>query len=55
MNANVKPSYHSHGGSVTNVGDINVNVHGGGSDRNLGRTVATEIRRELRRGSSTLS
>ena len=23
MNANVKPSYHSHGGSVTNVGDIN--------------------------------
>lgn len=55
MNAGVRPSYHTHGGSVTNVGDINVSVHGSGSDRNMGRTVATEIRRELRRGSSTLS
>jgi len=55
INSGHRPSYHSHGGSVTNVGDINVNVSGGGSARSTGRTIATEIRRELRRGSSSLS
>ena len=30
MNAGGKPSYHSQGGHVTNVGDINVTVEGGG-------------------------
>ena len=47
--------YHTHGGSVTNVGDINVSVTGGGgSARQTGRSIATELRRELRRGSSIL-
>jgi TP901 family phage tail tape measure protein len=54
MNAGVRPSYHTHGGSVTNVGDINVSVSGGGSARQTGRSIATELRRELRRGSSIL-
>jgi hypothetical protein len=54
MNAGVRPSYHTHGGSVTNVGDINVSVTGGGSARQTGRSIATELRRELRRGSSVL-
>jgi TP901 family phage tail tape measure protein len=54
MNAGSRPNYHSHGGSVTNVGDINVHVGGGNSATGTGRQIANEIRRELRRGSSTL-
>jgi hypothetical protein len=54
MNAGVRPSYHSQGGSVTNIGDINVSVHGGESGRQTGRAIAGEIRRELRRGTSIL-
>ena len=52
MNAGVKPSYHSQGGHVTNVGDINVTVEGGGTGRQTARSIATELRRELRRGTS---
>ncbi len=55
MNAGANPSYHTHGGSVTNVGDINVTVHGDGVAHNTGRSIAQAVRRELRRGSSTLS
>jgi hypothetical protein len=54
MNAGVRPSYHSVGGHVTNIGDINVKVEGGGSGRQTARSIATELRRELRRGTSTL-
>ncbi len=54
MNAGTRPNYHSHGGSVTNVGDINVHVAGGNSASGTGRQIASELRRELRRGSSTL-
>ena len=54
MNAGFRPSFHSEGGSVTNIGDINVTVSGGGSSRQTARSIATEIRRELRRGTSTL-
>jgi hypothetical protein len=54
MNAGVKPVFHSEGGSVTNIGDINVSVTGGGSGRQTARSIATELRRELRRGTSTL-
>ena len=54
MNAGVQPSFRSEGGSVTNVGDINVTVSGGGSSRQTARSIATELRRELRRGTSTL-
>jgi len=54
MNAGVQPVFRSDGGSVTNIGDINVSVTGGGSSRQTARSIATEIRRELRRGTSTL-
>lgn len=55
MNAGVRPVFHSEGGTVTNIGDINVTVTGGGSsNRQTGRSIAAEIRRELRRGTSTL-
>lgn len=53
MNAGVRPVFRSDGGSVTNIGDINVSVTGG-SSRQTARTIATELRRELRRGTSTL-
>ena len=54
MNAGVKPSYHHQGGNITNIGDINVKVEGGSSGRQTARSIATELRRELRRGTSTL-
>ena len=54
MNAGVQPSYHSHGGRVTNIGDINVTVKGGDTGRQTARSIASELRRELRRGSSVL-
>ena len=54
MNAGVRPSFHSEGGSVTNIGDINVTVSGGESSRQTARSIAKELRRELRRGTSTL-
>jgi TP901 family phage tail tape measure protein len=54
MNAGVKPSYHSQGGHTTNIGDINVTVQGGGTGRQTARSIATELRRELRRGTSVL-
>ena len=54
MNAGVKPVFRSEGGSVTNIGDINVTVSGGGSSRQTARSIASELRRELRRGTSTL-
>ena len=54
MNAGSAPSYHSQGGHVTNIGDINVTVEGGGTGRQTARSIATELRRELRRGTSVL-
>jgi hypothetical protein len=55
MNAGIRPVFRSEGGAITNIGDINVTVTGGGSSsRQTGRTIAAEIRRELRRGTSTL-
>jgi len=54
MNAGMQPVFRSDGGSVTNVGDINVSVTGGGSSRQTARSIASELRRELRRGTSTL-
>jgi len=54
MNAGVQPVFRSEGGSVTNVGDINVSVNGGGTSRQTARSIAAELRRELRRGTSTL-
>jgi TP901 family phage tail tape measure protein len=54
MNAGIKPAFRSEGGSVTNIGDINVTVSGGGSSRQTARSIATELRRELRRGTAIL-
>ena len=54
INAGVQPVYRSEGGSVTNIGDINVTVTGGGTSRQTAREIAAEIRRELRRGTATL-
>ena len=54
INAGVQPVYRSEGGSVTNVGDINVTVNGGGTSRQTARSIAAELRRELRRGTATL-
>jgi hypothetical protein len=54
MNAGSRPTYHNQGGHVTNIGDINVNVEGGGTGRQTARSIATELRRELRRGTSVL-
>ncbi len=54
MNAGVQPSYRSHGGSVTNIGDINVTVNGGSSGEQTARAIASQLRRELRRRTSSL-
>ena len=54
MNAGITPAFRSEGGSVTNIGDINVSVTGGDSARQSARSIATELRRELRRGVSVL-
>jgi len=54
INAGVRPVYRQEGGPVTNVGDIHVNVQGGQSARQSARTIAAGVRRELRRGTSTL-
>ena len=54
MNAGVQPNFRSEGGSVTNIGDINVTVQGGATGRQSARSIAAELRRELRRGTTTL-
>lgn len=54
MNAGVRPTFRSEGGSVTNIGDINVTVQGGDTGRHTARSIAAELRRELRRGTATL-
>ncbi len=54
MNAGVQPSFRSEGGSVTNIGDINVTVQGGATGRQTARSIAAELRRELRRGTAIL-
>lgn len=54
MNAGQLPVFRAQQGSVTNVGDINVTVSGGGSSTQTGRAIVSEIRRELRRGTSRL-
>jgi hypothetical protein len=54
INAGMRPIYRNEGGHVTNVGDINVNVSGGESSHQTARSIATALRRELRRGTTTL-
>ncbi len=56
INAGVAPIFRSEGGSVTNnnvsIGDIV--VQGGSTSRQTARSIANELRRELRRGTSRL-
>jgi TP901 family phage tail tape measure protein len=46
--------HRSQGGSITNFGDINVNVAGQKSEQQTARAIATGLRRELRKGTSKL-
>ena len=58
MNAGQAPAFRESGGSVTNVGDINVNVTGGSGSENpdqAARQIASGLRRELRRNTSRIS
>jgi hypothetical protein len=56
MNAGVQPAFRQDGGVVNNtsIGDINVTVQGGETSRQTARIIANELRREIRRGSSTI-
>jgi hypothetical protein len=57
MNAGQRTSFREQGGSVTNVGDVNVNVTGGSGSESpdvMGRQIANSLRRELRRKTSAL-
>ena len=49
------PRYMATGGSVTNVGDINVSVNGGGNAIVTARSIATQLKREIRRGALSLN
>lgn len=49
INAGQPPVYRNEGGSVTNIGDINVTVQGGDSSSQTVRDIANGLRRELRR------
>lgn len=50
MNAGIRPRGFSNGGPVTNVGDINVTVHGGQTSQATIREIGAGLRREVRRG-----
>lgn len=52
MNAGKNPVYRSDGGSVTTVGDININVNGASSPNKTARATMNEFRREFRRNTS---
>jgi len=55
MNAGQSPQFRDKGGSVTNIGDITVNMSpDSSSNPQVGRSIASELRRELRRQTSTL-
>jgi hypothetical protein len=51
MNAGIQPVSQGTSGSTTNIGDINVTVNGGPTGQQTARTIAAELRRELRRGT----
>lgn len=54
INAGQRPQFRETGGSVTNVGDVNVSVTTDSGQNVDGRGIAMQIRRELRRGTSSL-
>jgi len=54
INAGQTPVFRAQNGGVTNVGDINVTIQGQSSSSATGRAIASELRREIRRGTSRL-
>jgi TP901 family phage tail tape measure protein len=55
INAGRQPQYRDQGGIVNNIGDINVSIRQGETSQQTAREIAFALRRELRRGTSTLS
>jgi hypothetical protein len=51
INSGQAPQFRSQGGAVTNVTIGDVNVQGGSTPAKTGRAIASELRREMRRGS----
>lgn len=54
MNQGSQPVYREQGGSVTNVGDVNVTVNGGDSSQQTVREIGHALRREIQRGNIKL-
>jgi hypothetical protein len=54
MNNGSRPVYREQGGSVTNVGDVNVTVKGGDSSQQTVREIGHALRREIQRGNIKL-
>lgn len=54
MNIGSQPVYREQGGSVTNVGDVNVTVNGGDSSQSTVREIGQALRREIQRGNIKL-
>ena len=55
INAGVKPVYRQQGGSVTNVGDINITVQGSGTPQQTARETMFAFKREFRRRTASLN
>jgi TP901 family phage tail tape measure protein len=54
MNQGSQPVFREQGGSVTNVGDVNVTVNGGDSSQQTVREIGRALRREIQRGNIKL-
>lgn len=54
MNQGSRPVYREQGGTVTNVGDINVTVNGGDSSQQTVREIGRALRRDVQRGNIKL-
>jgi 16S rRNA G527 N7-methylase RsmG len=54
MNQGSQPVFREQGGSVTNVGDVNVSVNGGDSSQQTVREIGHQLRREIQRGNIKL-
>jgi len=54
MNQGSQPVYREQGGTVTNVGDVNVTVQGGDSSQRTVREIGHALRREIKRGNLKL-
>lgn len=54
MNQSSEPVFREQGGTVTNVGDVNVTVQGGDSSQQTVREIGHALRREIQRGNIKL-